>query len=284
MISFKFSLEDQNKQYEIVKNKLFGQFYQLHKFYVLPVMPQKFRNRVIFLPEACEPLGVYVRQRGRLEKLENDWNKTKSKFIPKLKKLFPDIDKIKILISPTFYGSVGSYGLHDNQIIVRPRFERSLLDLQKLMVLALTHYFIFKRQKLDKSTKLWSKKQSKADEISSQLFKEKSKTMLKILDTEFAGRLAEESTKYLEKLKVESKTEINKPSDLTKSENEVFNLLLRSKNKLVSFEEISEWLWKDKSDERYSEYAITKLIERLKKKLPKNSIHNQRGIGYLLHT
>ena len=182
---------------------------------------------------------------------------------------------------------MGSYSLEDKKIVIKPRYDRSVDDIAMLLVNSLTHYFLFKRVKMKNGSKIWLEKQEKTIEIQDKIFEnslnKKVKGLTKILDTEFAGKLAEESTKYLEKLKASSKQIITKPVNLTKSENIVFNLLLRNKNKLVSFDEIANWLWEDKSEEKYSEYAITKLIERLKRKSPKNLIQAQRGVGYILH-
>ncbi len=285
MITFKFDLEKQESCYKIVKEKLKTQFYQDLKFYVLPFLPEKFRNRVVFLPEKCEPEKIFKKQKAKIDQLEDSWNKVSKEFIKKLKIYFPKLDSIDIIISPQLYGTIGSYQIKEKEIIIKPRYERKIMGLKKLIITALTHYFFFDyNDKKDKADKDWFDKQSKAAEIENSFFPQrKHKSMLKVLDTEFAGRLAEESSKYLEKLKATSKTQIVKPDNLTKNENIAFNLLLRSKNKLVSFEEISEWLWRENTDEKYSEYAITKLIERLKKKLPKNLIHSQRGVGYLLY-
>lgn len=285
MVTFKFDIEEQFENYKTVKNKLKTYFYQDLKFYVLPFMPEKFRGRVVFLPKTCEPEKIYKKQKLRIDKLEKDWNMVKNQFLKKLKKIFPEIDSVNITISPQLYGTIGSYSLSKANIKVKPRYDRSILSLQGLIINALTHYFLFDyKNKMFTYSQTWLEKQNRADEITSQILPpKKPKSMTSILDTEFAGKLAEESSKYLERLKSNSKTEIQKPNDLTKNENVVFNLLLRNKNKLVSFEEISNWLWEDKSEEKYSEYAITKLIERLKKKLPKSLIQSQRGIGYILH-
>lgn len=285
MFTFKFELKKQGEYYKLVKDKLKTQFYQNLHFYVLSFMPEKFRGRVVYLPVVCEPEKIYKKHKLEIDNLEKVWNKTKMEFIKKLKKYFPKLDSINIVVSPQLYGTIGSYRLYDDKIIIKPRYDRNLVGLQKLIITALTHYFIYgSNDNLENRLTTWEEKQNKSKEIEEKILpKNKSKSMVQILDTEYAGKLAEESVKYLEKLKVGSKQIITKPDNLTKNETEIFNLLLRNKNKLVSFDEIADWLWKDKTDEKYSEYAITKLIERLKKKLPKNLIHSQRGFGYILH-
>lgn len=282
MIKFKFDLAGQINEYEKVKEKLKTDFYQKLHFYVLPEMPEKFRNRVVFLPKKCDPKIIYKKHRFQIDKLESEWNKSEKLFSKKLKVIFPKIDIVEIVISPVFYGTVGTYELDKNKIIVSPRYDRSILNIQKLVINALTHYFYFGYKiKLNNDIEKWHEKQSLTTKFQEQIFG-KGKSMLKILDTEFAGKLAQKSTTYLEDLGYPSNKPIDYPANLTKNEKRVFDLLLKNINKLVTFEEIGDVLWEDTTD-KYSEYAITKLIERLKKKLPPRFIHSQRGVGYILH-
>lgn len=136
---------------------------------------------------------------------------------------------------------------------------------------------------MNKSNKDWIKKQKISKEIQGDIFPDhKYKSMTEILNRQFAGHLAEEGIKYLQELGFLKLKVINKPNNLTRNESEVFDLLIKCKNRIVSFDEIANCIWKDKSEEKYSEYAITKLIERLKRKLPKYTIHTQRCVGYIL--
>lgn len=277
MITWKFDFNWQKNRYKEVKEKLKTGFYQNHKFYVLPFMPEKFRNRVVFLPEVCEPNVIYKKQRIKLQKLEAEWKNRELGFVKNIKNFFPKVKKLDIFVFPSFYGPVGSFEIDKNKIIIKPRYDRSVEAIQKLLVNALTNKYL-----VTKKTN-WRKIQDKVNEIQDKIFpNSKLKQMKRILDSEFAGKLAEENNKYLESLKVNSKFQILKPNNLTKSEKEVFNLLLRNKNKLVTYDQIAETIWGEFQDEKFSEYAITKLVERLKKKLPINIIHSQRGIGYLL--
>ena len=285
MITFKFEIEKQEIQYNKIKEKLKTGFYQNLKFYVLPYMPEKFRNRVIFLPEVCEPEKTYKKQKHKIDELEVGWNENKKIFIQKLERYFPKLNQIDIAISPVLYGSLGSYWLQRGSITVKPRYDRKIDGLQKLIITAVTHYFNYGTEdNLEDKIDIWKEKQTKAQDIENAIFpKVKDKSMVKILDTEFAGRLAQESASYLAKLRSGSKVKIQKPKGLTKSEDIVFDILLQNKNKLVSFDELADSLWKENSEDKYSEYAITKLVERLKKKVPPNSIQPQRGAGYILH-
>ncbi len=280
MITFKFDIESQKDRYNEVKDKIKNKdFYQRHNFYVLPFMPEKFRGRVVFFPEKFEPEKIYKKQKNKIQKLESDFDKTSKEFYERLKAFFPEIDKVKIIISPSLYGTVGSYTIADDKIFIYPRYDRTIIGIQKLIINSLVGYY---NQKMS-----WGEIQELTSEIQHHFYPTK-KSFINILDTEFAGKLAEESATYLEKLKAPSKFEVDKPENLTRSEKDVMNLLLRNKNKLVTFDQIAEEIWKEKVYEKYSEYAITTIIKKIKKKLKqktdKHIIQAQRGVGYILHT
>lgn len=286
MITWKFDLEKQAEYYETFKNQLkVNKTWQDLKYYILPIMPEKFRGRVIFLPKTCEPQKLYSIHKLRLKKLEQEWNKNQNIFENKLIKHFPELNSVNIVLSPSFYGSVGWYGFWDNgkTILIRPRYDRKLIDIKKLVINALTHYFyISKFNNLNKSE--WIKKQEKAEKMQIKILgiKNESKTMHKILDTEFSGKLSEQSIKYLKELGIIKNQKIEILNKLTKTQQKIFNLLNSERGKLVSFDDIAKEIWGENYFEKYSEYAITKHIEELKKKITKNSIHSQRGFGYIV--
>lgn len=286
MIYWNYSIENQTKIYKLVLEKLKNfDFFQSLNFYVLPHMPQKFRGRVLYLPNLNNNKKLFSKYIKKINLLQNEWINSEKELIKKLRRYFPKIDSIDIYIEPSLYGTIGSYDTkYNNSIYVYPRYDRKLMDVQKLLINALTHYYMFdSKDDMNESDKDWVKKQKISKEIQEDIFPDhKYKSMTEILDRQFAGHLAEKSIKYLQELGFLKLKVVNKPNNLTKSESEVFDLLLRNKNKLVSFDQIADCIWKDKSDEKYSEYAMTKLIERLKKKLPKNIIHTQRSIGYIL--
>lgn len=286
MITWKFDIEKQTEYYETFKNQLkVNRTWQELKYYVLPFMPEKFRGRVIFLPKTCEPSKLYSIHKLRLKTLEQEWNENQIEFEKKIIKYFPKLNSVNIAISPSFYGSVGWYGFWDNgkTILIRPRYDRKLIDIQKLVVNSLTHYF-YVSKKVNLTTKKWLIKQAKAKEIQNKIFGVtcKSKNMTDILSHQFAGSLATKSIEYLKELKVFKPSNIKMLQKLTKTEDKIFNILIKNKGKLVPFEDIAEVIWDEESFEKYSEYAITKHIESLKRKITKGSIHNQRGYGYIL--
>lgn len=285
MITWKFELDRQKEYYDTFKKQLERDILHELKYYVLPTMPEKFRGRVIFIPKVCEPQKIYTKQKFRLNKLVAEWNKIQPEFYVKLKKFFPEVDSVEVIISPSFYGSVGWYGFYDNGkiILARPRYDRRLIDIQKLVINTLTHYFfISKYNNLEKTE--WLKKQKLAEKMQTQILgvRKESKTMHDILDTEFSGNLASKSIKYLKELGLLKPQQIKIITKLTKTENSIFELLTKQKGELVSFDEIAKEIWGENYFDKYSEYAITKHIENLKKKITKNSIHSQRGYGYIL--
>jgi hypothetical protein len=214
MIIWKFELDRQKEYYDTFKKQLERDILQNLKYYVLPTMPEKFRGRVIFLPKKCEPNKIYIKQKFRLNKLEIEWNKISPEFESKLKKYFPEIETVNIVLSPSFYGSVGWYGFWDNgkTILIRPRYDRRIIDIQKLVINALTHYFfVSKNNNLDKTE--WLKKQKRAEIMQNKILgvRKESKTMHYILKTEFSGNLASKSinTKRIRLLKHKSRRKTN---------------------------------------------------------------------------
>ncbi len=287
MITWKFDLDRQTEYYNTFKKQISEkEIWQDLKYYVLPTMPEKFRGRVIFLPKVCEPNKIYIKQKFKLNKLEVEWNKIQPEFESKLKKYFTDIETINIVLSPSFYGSVGWYGFWDNEktILIRPRYDRRIIDIQKLLINALAHYFLVsKSNSLEKSK--WLKKQKLAEKMQIKILgvRKESKTMHSILDTEFSGKLASKSIIYLTELGLLKPQKAEVIGKLTKTENKIFDLLIRQKGELVSFDEIAKTIWGENYFNKYSEYAITKHIQKIKGKITKNSIHSQRGYGYLLY-
>ena len=67
----------------------------------------------------------------------------------------------------------------------------------------------------------------------------------------------------------------------------IFDLLFINFNKIVSYEMIANKLWHEQQDEKYSLWAINKVISRIRSKLPelemnRNQIRTVRKVGYML--
>lgn len=286
MVYWNYTLENQDKIYDFVFEKLKDfDFFQNLNFYVLPFMPEKFRNRVIYFPKERNDKKLFLKQIKKVERLQKEWLEAERIFFKKLKFYFPKIESVEIYIEPSVYGTIGKYHIkQDRNILINPRYDRKLIDIQKLLINALTHYFMFDpKDSMEALSPIWQEKQKIARQIQESIFPSpKFKSLTEILDRQFSGKLAEKSIRYLQELGFIKLIKVDKPTNLTKNESAVFDLLNENKNKIVSFDDIADSIWKENSAEKYSEYAITKQIERLKKKLPKNVIHVQRGVGYIL--
>lgn len=85
-------------------------------------MPEKFRGRVIFLPEEYQPAIIYTKHKKKIQQLEDKINNEQDKFIKNLLPYFPKVNSLNILISPSLYGSMGSFVVEREKIIVMPRY------------------------------------------------------------------------------------------------------------------------------------------------------------------
>lgn len=275
MIEWKFDIEKQETEYNLVKNKVINGDYDELKFYVLPTLPRMFRNRVVYLPKKFEPEKIWLKQKYRLLQIEQKWNSQKVWFEKELIKYFPDRKKVVIEVSPTLYGPIGTFEVNGKKLIIKPRYDRNVIAIQRLVINALTNYFYLKDKNIS-----WEEKQELISFYQHKIFW-KNLTMKRVIENSHSGELAEKSSLYKRELGLVKKTEIQPVDKLTKQEEVIFNLLKNNSSQLVSFDKIATELWQEK-EEKYSEYAITKLIERLKKKLPKYCVHSQRGVGYVL--
>ena len=80
----------------------------------------------------------------------------------------------------------------------------------------------------------------------------------------------------LEKLLDDKKEEIK----LAKKEILVFNLFAKNLEKIITFEQIEQYVWEG---DLTTNDNIRALIKRLRKKLPEDTILSQGGMGYILN-
>jgi len=71
---------------------------------------------------------------------------------------------------------------------------------------------------------------------------------------------------------------------LKPKEQKVLELLCKHPNQSVSSIDIYNHLYEDQPERDYSSHAITSLMKRLRQKLPKETIKNAYGVGYILQT
>lgn len=111
--------------------------------------------------------------------------------------------------------------------------------------------------------------------------------------------LQQESKKYLEKLGFAEKAKVKYVNEVfwvngkkldrqvSPQELKLFTLLWKNRNRTVSHDEVAKVIWADDTEEKYSPWAITKIVERLRKKLRKTGlgkeiIQTKRLSGYVL--
>lgn len=293
-------------------------FYQNYRFYVLPYLPTKFRDRVVFFPRTNSKLFSNTEDKTNLQvqnlskKLESTAVKYSKYYTTKYASFISISEKlnesfyefvynnlqrtpiINIHVSPVYFGSLGSYEFCNDNLYVYPRFDRSLSQIYALMVTGLVHAAIFPN-KSPLSENEWSIKQKKSFEIySSNIFKRvygEVESLNIILQTRKVGQLALDSYNYLAELGYPIKpyiTNITNIKNLTSTETKVLTELYTHKPSIVTFDKIAEIMWECEADSNYSLYAISKLIERLNAKIRtsgirQNIIHVERGKGYLLY-
>lgn len=271
-------MEVQGRYYtETIENLREGR-YQRMGFYILPYLPEKFRVRVVYLPKERIFEEIYRKHKNEIEKLKTSLGEEKVDFEEKIIEVFGEID-VEIVVSPQLTGSFGSFDVEERKIVVRPRFDRNLVGVKKLVVRAITSYL---------SPELKSTELHEEVEKNVLRFGLGGKSLREILYKNMAGKYIEESCKYLGELGCETKVEKVDwhKLKLTKKERLIVDLLQKNCNQLVSNDQIANVVWGDLVDEKYSLYAISKLVDRLRRRIyescGRNLVHSQRGVGYIM--
>lgn len=125
------------------------------------------------------------------------------------------------------------------------------------------------------------------------------KTLKHQTQTQITQKIIKDSHQYLIKLGFPSHSLFtfknrqvyiqNQPfNSLTPQENSLLMLLIKNPNQIVTFDQAAETIWQEKVDDKFSLYAISKLIENLRKKITLAGINHQvlitkRSQGYILN-
>lgn len=71
---------------------------------------------------------------------------------------------------------------------------------------------------------------------------------------------------------------------LSVTEEKIFTFLLNNKNKIVTREQLAKIVWGEKRERKYSKWAISEIMYRIRKKLPfGTTLQTLRNRGYTLH-
>ncbi|MBI5358279.1 helix-turn-helix domain-containing protein [Candidatus Amesbacteria bacterium] len=225
------------------------------------------------------------------KRLENEWRKGEVKFW-KLCNEFLNWGKViakvkKVIIMPTDYGTFGSY--HPNitksgyVLTLSSRSDTSASNIVHLLLLNL--YNLAFRDASEIGEIDWYKRQAVTEYLAQKTIFAQLFLPTKTSDT--SARHVADSHLYLTRLGFPPVSDRNYnilENILTTKEKILFNLL--KNGKLTGFDAIGDVLWPNR-DDKFSLYAITKLIEGLRKKmrsvgLDSSILKTSKGQGYFL--
>lgn len=240
----------------------------------------------------------------KIKKLKLDWTKTEKRFWKVFFDLFPFLSEkeFDLEIRPTSFGSLASFNLVDleKKKVKIKIYIRVDMPVSHVAEAILSSIFtkILKEDGYD-----WEEREAVIDFTLSfskmaNLFSGYKPTLQGIRAKEKA-ELALESQKYLKRLRIstakifttkDNRIFIDKKPPVEKfsfNEGMALKFLIENENRLCSLEEIAEIIWKQNSYEKFSPWAIAKLVQRVRDKVKKSGIspaiiQTQRGRGYLL--
>ncbi|MFC1790537.1 helix-turn-helix domain-containing protein [Patescibacteria group bacterium] len=231
------------------------------------------------------------------QKKERDFWKTAAQVVPQLRE-----KNITVEIRPTSFGTVSSFSIisplaHNWPIRFYLRTDQTVA---KIAWCILTSLFW---KKISAEGYLWSERIAFIDNLLKQtalgqVFPNYASTLLATKKKD-QGRLVQDSQKYLKKLHLVTKEIFtikddqilldnqNAFLDLSSQEKKLLLYLVEQKNQVCSPDQLAETLWQEESYDRFSPWAIAKIIERLRKKFLEGGlspalIQTHKGRGYLL--
>jgi len=239
----------------------------------------------------------------RYQHQQKQWKRVQNFFWKKCTTLLPSYftDIRTLEIRPTQYGSIAtgySYWLKETHyIIVYARIDSDFSHIAEGI-------FLDRFKKLEQTNRYsWSQTEAIIDFILTEtylktLFPSYKKTVLS-LEQQQSGKLAIDSKKYLRTLKLPSQTLLtvknkqirihNKtPSVIfTTSEKRLLYKLIKKRGSVVTYDEIAYVVWKNKADKKFSLYAISKLVQRIRRKITVMGLHSRiiqaiKTQGYIL--
>ncbi len=237
-------------------------------------------------------------------KLKRDWDKVYAQFVSGLQDIMPGIfegvDTIEI--RPVNYGvrstAFSKYvnPMHPEQhIVVYVRSDMDISDIASSILIDRLH------KDSTYSHFIWEEKMAIKDFIINntkikKLFPQHIGTISTIRQKQQA-KLVKASNQYFKSLGLAQKTLLEiidnqivlngSPLLLSPIEKNVLCFLIRKSGSVVSFDQIGDVMWGDESSNKFSLYAIAKVIERIRHKIEKKGIYpeiiqTKRSEGYVL--
>lgn len=238
--------------------------------------------------------------------IKTQWNAIAPSFWEQLNTFLPEISsKVKkLVIRQTAFGSRAS-GVRKKkttpgEVTVYLRFDAKLSHIPAAI-------FIATLDNIHKNGLLygfnWEERQAIGDFLLchtalAQLFPKHESTILAVRKDP-AAELRNQSRAYLTSLgfppkrlfTVDSKQQVainDSCLPLRPKEKEVMTLLIEKRNQVVTANDIAERLWAEEAQSKYSLYAISKVVERLRKRVQSQGIfpgiiETRRGQGFILN-
>lgn len=252
--------------------------------------------------------NIPVLEKKYLKKIENQINSQKNKFLETVVSIFGDsrqINEVKIYI--TNYGTGASY-IHidkEKSINIYLRKDRPVEIAFAQIVNAIVHTDLQKQPRKNHIIdQTWKNKNIIVGYLYQntplkQLYLEE-KTLNHTLQNKIPFDLSLQSQSYLRKLGFQVQPVLTLENNnlfnhitqtrldfLTFEEEKVLKFLITNKNKIVTFAEIGDVIWGKESPQKYSLYAISRIIFEIRSKLKANGINKeiiqtQRKKGYYL--
>ncbi|MDH7476588.1 MAG: helix-turn-helix domain-containing protein [Microgenomates group bacterium] len=291
-------------------------FYQKKGFFVLPYNIKK-NPKIIYFPELkFNQIDAFWDNpdintvASKLPKLTinyqssfNLWSTIEAHFWVMVNKQFPKMfaEIKKVIIRPTEFGSIctanSTWQKNDNKtIVIYLRIDADYSHIAEAIFIDR----LWRIKSYDNYS--WEEKESIIDFIIkntelNKLFPNYKKTLQAVRQKQQA-LWAKDSDNYLQSLGFNLGKKVfsienndiyikNKKMAIKGYEKMVLSLLINKRNTVVSFDEIADSIWKNNPGEKFSLYAITKLIQRIREKIKFYNIlpeilQTQKKQGYML--
>jgi hypothetical protein len=240
-------------------------------------------------------------------KTQRLWRKAEKDIIDEIYKVLPGKKGLikKITIYPTFFGTSVSFSWINpkGELIIYLREDQGIHTITEAVITSLTRLDIY-----EKLEGLWQESEIITDFLITetsigkilQKYENAQKYIptLKGVRTKEQARLLQDSEEFYKKLGIPSfdkpfglngyVPEINKKplENLSPNERLILRMLIKKAGMVATFDELGSELFK--GEDKFSLYAISKTIERLRNKLEANGISGSyiqtlRGQGYILN-
>jgi len=239
----------------------------------------------------------------KLAEVKKIWSLNENKLWEMVSQFFKLDKHITLEIRPTRYGSACSFDCDGSQIRIFYRVDTDISHLGEAIISAILLHPLNNQYQNVWQGENWTEKEAIVDSLMTVgpfagLFPGYN-TTLSHGRSPISAKLNNDSKKYLAQFGITDEpilcardgeiTIKGKQTDhqFSMAEKELLLLLIDNKNKVVSFDEIADIIWKDQAEEKYSLWAMAKMIQRLRGKLQEfgvnpDLIETKRRVGYVL--